>query len=187
MPKGSAEQILHDLRQAQPELGSQPITLNLTYDEREPHSRIGVRIARRLGQSDLFRVNEQAVSWDDLLARRNQQQFQLIRSGWCADHPDPVSFLLMFHSQSPDNKSGYHNDIVNRTLEMLQSPTISASDREAAILRIVNELQKDVAILPLFQYQRRLMVQPDIHGIVPINSSDVIYSKDLYRQEKEEK
>ncbi|MGX2969765.1 peptide ABC transporter substrate-binding protein [Ursidibacter sp. B-7004-1] len=181
LPKFSAEQILH---QIDIDVKS-PIQISLTYDDHKPHNTIATRIARRLGQSDLFRIDEQAVSWEELLAKRNAQQFQLIRSGWCADYEDPLSFLTMFHSSSPDNKSGYHNERVNQSLESLQSEALSQAEREQKILDTVYELQKDIAILPLFQYQRRVTVLPDIQGIKMNNSSEVIYSKDLYRQKKD--
>ena len=161
-----------------------PVQLTLTYDNQGYHNQIAQRIIRTLSQSDLFRIVPEEVSWHQLLQKRELRQFQLIRSGWCADHRDPVLFLLPFHSQSPDNKSGYHNEQVDEMLTQLKTQPLSPSEREQLILRIVYQLESDIAILPLFQYQRRIAFDPTIEGIDIENDSEVIYSKDLYRDKE---
>ena len=161
-----------------------PVQLTLTYDNQGYHNQIAQRIIRTLSQSDLFRIVPEEVSWQQLLQKRELRQFQLIRSGWCADHRDPVLFLLPFHSQSPDNKSGYHNEQVDEMLTQLKTQPLSPLEREQLILRIVYQLESDIAILPLFQYQRRIAFDPTIEGIDVENDSEVIYSKDLYRDKE---
>ncbi|WP_373768223.1 peptide ABC transporter substrate-binding protein [Glaesserella sp.] len=175
----SSEQLLHQLGV---EAGN-PIKISLTYDDQGQHSHIAQRIGRTLGQSDLFRVSLQPVTWQQLLEQRQQKAFQLIRSGWCADYDDPLLFLNQFHSASLDNKSGYKNETVDKQLEQLHKELLTKAQRDQLILNIVNQLEYDVAVLPLFQYQRKLALEPTIRGIHLNNSSEVIYSKDLYRQE----
>lgn len=177
LSKATAEQLLE---QAGVDL-HQPLKLTMTYDQQDQHQAIANRILRVLSRSDLFQVHLQAVDWQALLAKRQQHTFELIRSGWCADYPDPAVFLMPFHSKSPDNKSGYHNHQVDSDLEQLQQSQ-NANEREQLIFNIMQQLENDVAVLPLFQYQRRLTVAPDIMGIDLRNHSEVIYSKDLYRQ-----
>lgn len=164
-----------------------PLKLTISYDNQGKHSHIAERIARALGQSDLFRVQLQAVTWEELLAKREQQDFQLIRSGWCADYPDPVLFLTQFHSQSPDNKSSYNNAKVDELLLQLQEQPLDTAQRQRIIATIAHKLEEDVAILPLFQYQRRMSIAPTIQGFDEQNASETIYSKDLTRQYHKDK
>ncbi|KMK50968.1 hypothetical protein RO21_08690 [[Actinobacillus] muris] len=159
----------------------QPLKFTLTYDAQGNHEAIAQRIAGILGRSDLLRVQLQAVDWRDLLAKRNAKAFQFIRSGWCADYADPMLFLTAFHSQSPDNKSGYANETVDRYLSELAEKPLSVAQRQQYIEAIVAQLDNDIAILPLFQYQRKMWIANDIQGVLPENASEVIYSKDLYR------
>lgn len=173
----SVEQLFHKLG-VDP---AHPIQLTLTYDDEGQHRQIAQRIARTLGQSDLFRVTLQPVDWKLLLTKRDGHNFQFIRSGWCGDYDDPALFLMPFHSQSPDNKSGYHNEMVDRQLEKLQA-SHDSKERTQIISSIIKQLENDVAILPLFQYQRRIAISPEIRGVELNNTSEVIYSKDLYRQ-----
>lgn len=158
-----------------------PLRLTVTFDNTTQHQVIANRIIRTLAQSDLFRIQPKAVEWQTLLALREQQNFQLIRSGWCADYPDAAQFLLPFHSASPDNKSRYRNEAVDNLLEQIQL-TANTEQRQQLIQQAAQLLENDVAIIPIFQYQRRLSINSTLRGIDLTNSSEVIYSKDLYRQ-----
>ncbi|OOF81447.1 hypothetical protein BKG93_11675, partial [Rodentibacter ratti] len=100
-----AEQLL-----AQSEITEkQPLVLRLAYDDISLHQNIANRLARQLSESDLLRVEGEPMSWPQLQEKRNKGDFQLIRSGWCADFNHPMAFLGLFYSKSPDNKSGYSN------------------------------------------------------------------------------
>lgn len=159
-----------------------PLRLNLYYNYGVEHRLIANHIARTLGQSDLFRVNQVGIDATALLKFHDEQRFHLIRSGWCSDSPDPVQFLLPFHSQSPDNKSGYHNAYVDSQLERLQKEALTEEERMLLIKSIVQHLDNDVAVLPILYYQRRIALNPSIRGIDFNNQSEIIYSKDLYRE-----
>lgn len=162
-----------------------PLKLTLTYDDQGQHSAIANQIIRTLSESDLVRVQPQAVDFPQLLAKHAAGEFDLIRAGWCADYPDPASFLWQFHSASPDNKTHYRNENVDKALERLKNTKLTETERKQLIGQITNQLESDVAILPLFQYQKRLKVNSTLLGIEPKNASEVIYSKDLSRHQTE--
>lgn len=159
-----------------------PLKLTLTYDEQGKHQRIANEMIRTLSESDLVRIRPQAVDFPQLLAKQAAGEFDLIRAGWCADNPDPASFLWQFHSASPDNKGGYRNEQVDKALEQLKTANLSDAARTELITQISEMLESDVAILPLFQYEWRLKVDSTLLGIEPHNASEVIYSKDLSRK-----
>ncbi|WP_052301762.1 peptide ABC transporter substrate-binding protein [Actinobacillus ureae] len=158
-----------------------PLKLTLLYDDHGRHSAIANQMVRTLGESDLLQIQPQGVSWEQFLALREQKSFQLSRAGWCAEYADPLPFLLHFHSQSPDNKSNYANEMVDKQLEHLQNEKLSEEQRQQLIHSIVQQLEQDVAILPMFQYHRKVALDSTILGIDLHNDSEVIYSKHLYR------
>ncbi|HGO5814480.1 TPA: peptide ABC transporter substrate-binding protein [Mannheimia haemolytica] len=160
---------------------SNPVKISLLYDENGTNIEIANQIIRTLSQSELFNVTPQMVDWQTLNQLREKQDYQLIRSGWCADYPDAVVFLQKFHSQSPDNHSGYKNELVDEKLTQLQTETLSQEQRLLLIKEINDQLYYDVAVLPLFQYQHRVGVVSSLLGIDLDNDSEVIYSKDLKR------
>ncbi|WGE89730.1 peptide ABC transporter substrate-binding protein [Actinobacillus arthritidis] len=158
-----------------------PLKLTLTYDEQHKHAEIANQIIRTLGESDLIKIQPQAVNWQQLLTLRDKKQYQMSRAGWCADYSDPLPFLLHFHSKSVDNKSNYHNPQVDQQLEQLQNQNLTEQTRTELIQSIVQQIDDDVAVLPMFQYYRRVALDPSVLGIDLNNDSEVIYSKHLYR------
>lgn len=158
-----------------------PLKLALLYDDSEMNSDIANQITRTLSQSELFNITPKPVDWQTANQLREQKDYQLIRSGWCADYPDPLIFLQKFHSASPDNHSGYKNDLVDEKLNQLQAETLNQEQRSLLINEINDQLYNDVAVLPLFQYQHRIGVVSSLWGIDLSNDSEVIYSKDLKR------
>ncbi|MDH2998953.1 ATPase [Pasteurellaceae bacterium LFhippo2] len=175
--QGNAEQMLQKFGITE----NKPLNITLSYNRGELHSQVYRRLSRSLAQSDLIRVSPQELDWKPLLEKREKGDFQLIRSGWCADYQDPALFLYQFHSQSADNKSGYSNPDVDKLLEDLMNKSLNSTERNKIILDVVQKLEQDVVVIPLFQYQRRLIVDPSVKGIDPENVSEVIYSKDLSR------
>lgn len=164
---------------------SNPVKLVLLYDESHLNIDIANQMIRTLSQSELFQVTPQMAGWKQTQILREEKAYQLVRSGWCADYPDPVVFLLKFHSKSPDNHSGYKNREVDQRLERLQLEDLSQEERSLLISEVNDLLYDDVAVLPLFQYQYRVGFASSLLGIDLNNDSEVIYSKDLQRISKQ--
>jgi len=46
------------------------------------------------------------------------EHYQIIRTGWCADYPDPENFLdILYHSESDFNYTNYNNSQIDALLE----------------------------------------------------------------------
>lgn len=159
------------------------IDLDILYDNAPLHRIIATTLARLLSQSDLIKVKLKAVSREQLLQRRYTGDFQLSRAGWCADYADPLAFLQPFHSASPDNKSGYHNAQVDQLLEQaIQQP--DSEKRTALYQQIAALINDDAVIIPFFQYQTAIEIDPSVQGYQLTNPTGIFYSKDLYRVNK---
>ncbi|WP_101774828.1 peptide ABC transporter substrate-binding protein [Pasteurella oralis] len=158
-----------------------PLQLKLTYDQESLHSNIAQRLVRMWSQSDMIRVSSEPVSWQQLLEKRAKGDFQLIRSGWCADYNEPSAFLHQFYSHSPDNKIAYRNADVDKLLEATLLPQTTA-ERQMLYGQIAQQLQQDYVVLPIFQYTRPMFMHSTIVGYHADNPTGVIYSKDLYRK-----
>ncbi|OOS00318.1 hypothetical protein B0187_02185 [Haemophilus paracuniculus] len=163
-----------------------PLRLNLSYNEQPLHNAVADQLVRSLMQSDLFRIIPQMQDPQALEIQRKRFKFQLIHSTFCADYPDPAQFLMPFHSKDPNNFNGYHNSELDEKLERLTSKALTDEDRVKLIQQIVQQLQNDVVVLPLFQLQRQVMVDPSLTGIESSNQSEIIYSRDLSRQKPEQ-
>ena len=159
-----------------------PLKLRIRYDDSSLNQTIATRLNRQLSQSDLLRVENQGMSWQELQTARTKGDFQLIRSGWCADFNDPVAFLNLFYSKSPDNKNGYKNAEFDRLFESAMTTT-SEKVRLENYAKLKGIVQQEYLVLPIFQYSTPVYLTPSIMG-AQVNSVGTIYSKDLWRKVK---
>lgn len=159
-----------------------PLKLRIRYDDSSLNQTIATRLNRQLSQSDLLRVENQGMSWQELQTARTKGNFQLIRSGWCADFNDPIAFLNLFYSKGPDNKNGYKNAEFDRLFENAMTTT-SEKVRLENYAKLKGIVQQEYLVLPIFQYSTPVYLAPSIMG-AQVNSVGTIYSKDLWRKVK---
>ena len=131
-----------------------PLYLNILFENQKPHNVIGRQISRVLAQSDLIRVHPQAVKKSELIAQRNKGNYQLIRSEQCVEKPNPMLFLARFASKSPENRNGYANVEVDKLLAKLQTKKLNSSKRVALMQQLIEILEQEVAILPLYEFSK---------------------------------
>lgn len=158
-----------------------PLTLTITYDNSGIHPNVAQRMARAWSQSDLIRVISEPVTWEELQEKRQKGEFQIIRSGWCADYNEPSAFLLLLHSAHPDNKMGFKNAEIDELLEKSLKAETSA-ERMMLYGQIQRFVKTARIFLPIFQYTKHAFVAPSITGFDTGNPTGVVYSKDLYRK-----
>ena len=159
-----------------------PLKLRIHYDDSSLNQTIATRLNRQLSQSDFLRVENQGMNWQELQTARTKGDFQLIRSGWCADFNDSVAFLNLFYSKSPDNKNGYKNAEFDRLFESAMTTT-SEKVRLENYAKLKGIVQQEYLVLPIFQYSTPVYLASSIMG-AQVNSVGTIYSKDLWRKVK---
>ncbi|MGC7559268.1 peptide ABC transporter substrate-binding protein [Pasteurella sp. 22655_41Tandhals] len=159
----------------------QPLHLKITHDQQDIHPEVAQRIVRMLSQSDMLRVTAEPVPWQTLLEKRIKGDFQMIRSGWCADYHEPSAFLNVFYSHSPDNKMFYANPKVDELLEKTLS-SMNETERYRLYAELGQLLQTENVVLPIFQYQTPIWLHGSLNGYQRENATGIIYSKDLFRK-----
>ena len=164
-----------------------PLVLRMSYDNAGIHPIVAEQLIRAWTQSDLIRIQQDPLPYKDLVEKRAKGDFQLIRSGWCADYNEPTAFLSLLHSKSPDNKSGFANKKLDELLEQTLSIKISEQERTALYHQIIELAQREKIVLPLFQYMKPIYIHDSIEGYNLKNPTETVYSKDLYRKSKETK
>lgn len=133
-----------------------PLLLKIVYENQKTHSTIARQMTRALAQSDLIRVNAQAVKKAELNTIRQKGNYQLIRAEQCVEKLDPAQFLWRFESKSPENNNGYANAKVDKLLAKLRNKKLSTKKRNELMKEIVEILEQDIAILPLYEEQKTI-------------------------------
>lgn len=157
-----------------------PLQLNLIVDNNSTNIAIAQNLVRQFSQSDLIRADIQVKTQQEWALLHSKQQFQLIRSGWCADYNDISSFLNNFHSKSPDNLMHYRNGKVDQWLEQAMLETENEK-RQQIYQQVLDTLTTDAVILPIYHYYLPVRIAADIAGYDLNNPTQIFYSKDLYR------
>ena len=158
-----------------------PLKLTLSYDQSELQHQLVQGLIRMWSQSDMIRIIGEGMSKSQLLENIAKGNFHIARSGWCADYNEPSAFLSLFYSHSPDNKSGYRNEEVDRLFEQ-SLKVIPSAERTALYHRIEQILQEENVVLPLYQSRVPVYLHPTLNGYDSDNPTEVIYSKDLFRR-----
>jgi peptide/nickel transport system substrate-binding protein/oligopeptide transport system substrate-binding protein len=118
-------------------------------------------LARDLGL-DIDVIDLEWPEFSTLLTERTMPAYVL---SWIADYPDPENFLTsMFHSQSPDNYTGYANPNVDRLLDEA-SIEPDAEARAELYLRAQQAIIDDGVLVPLYHDVSYTLIKPYVHGL----------------------
>lgn len=137
--------------------------LTLMYNTSESH-----RIIAELVQSHLFRnlgirIRLQNQEWAEFLTKKAKGDFHFARAGWVADYVDPMSFLLMFTSDSPQNDPNWKNPRFDALIrEAMFEPDTT---RRLDLLHDAEQIMLDeVPIIPIYVNVSKQMVNPRVSG-----------------------
>jgi oligopeptide transport system substrate-binding protein len=89
-------------------------------------------------------------NWTAYLDDLGRHNYQAARSAWLGDYFDPLTFLGLFTSSSPDNYTGYANTAYDALVA--QGAAASGAARWKAFRQAETLLETDLPFLPLFHY-----------------------------------
>lgn len=136
--------------------------LELLYNTSENHRRIAEVVQqqwRAVGiQSRL--VNQEFAS---LLEARRAGDFQILRASWVADYDEPLSFLDLFTSTSPNNYTGWSDPVYDQTLAQA-ALTLDSVSRHNLYRTAETRLLDAAPLLPLYVNTHVYLVHPAVRG-----------------------
>ncbi|MFS0574498.1 peptide ABC transporter substrate-binding protein [Sporosarcina sp. 179-K 3D1 HS] len=97
----------------------------------------------------------------------NSSDYEIQSAGWGADFQDPISYLELFTTDSPQNLMGYSNPEFDKLIE---STKIELADDPVARYEAFAEAEKilledDAAIAPTYQRGRMALMKPYVKGL----------------------
>ena len=117
-------------------------------------------------------VTVEQLEWADFLEDLNRGRFQMALSGWIADYPDSQNFLdLLFHSASPQNRSGYANADVDALLESARAK-LDPERRTELYRQAERMIINDAPWIPLTHAVSYTLAKPHVRGHI---SSSTMY------------
>lgn len=153
-------------------------TFEIHFNTDETHKDVAEVIAdgwkRHLGLNVKF-LNQE---WKVYLDAQKTLDYDVSRSAWIGDYPDPNTFLDMFLTGGENNRTGWSNA---RYDELIRGAA-SEADPERRMARFAEAeaiLLEEAPILPIYYYVTRNLVNPRLGGFYP-NIQDEHFPKFWY-------
>jgi oligopeptide transport system substrate-binding protein len=154
----------------------------IMYNASQQHAGIAVEIQAMWKRVLNVSVELRQVEWTAYLQALDRLDYDIARSSWIGDYPDPATFLGCFITGAGNNRTGWGNAGYDRLL--------AAADREVDPARrflLLRDAEKILVadnppIAPIFHYVGMLLYDPDkfggIHG-TPLDDHPI---QDIYRK-----
>jgi oligopeptide transport system substrate-binding protein len=102
--------------------------------------------------------------WAVFLDTRDNGDYLIARNGWIGNS-DPISFLDLFISSSPNNDSQYHNPRYDAIIA--QARSTSVSEERMRFMHQAEDLfiGEDSVVAPIYFYTNKYMMNPALTGM----------------------
>lgn len=107
-----------------------------------------------------------SMEWRSFLDVQRAVDYDLSRSSWIADYPDPATFLTLFTSNSPNSRTDWSDPDYDRYVAEALAQTDS-SKREEAWQQAERILLERGPVLPLWSMTSGNLVSSEITGFFP--------------------
>jgi oligopeptide transport system substrate-binding protein len=134
--------------------------LEIMYNTSEGHKAIAEAIQEMWKQNLNINVTLTNQEWAVFQDTRKQGNFQIARSGWIGDYSDPMTYLGMFVSGSPNNYSDWENPEYDALLE--EAKTLSPKERFADLYKAHDLVMEGAAYMPIYYYTDPIMVSEKV-------------------------
>lgn len=139
-----------------------PLEVELRYNSSLTHRRVAAAVAGMWKQALGVRTRQINEEWKVFVTNRRQGRLtEVFRGGWIADYPDAASFLEMFVSGSPLNNTFFADPEFDR---LVRAAGAAGDDRLDLLWSAEQRLLEAHAIIPLYYYVSRHLVDPHIKG-----------------------
>ncbi len=108
-------------------------------------------------------VQLENYEWRTFLATLSQKDYEVARSGWIGDYPDPNTFLDMFVTDGANNQTNWSNARYDELIEQAKFEP-DYQKRLGLLTEAEQILMDEQPIIPIYFYVSKNLVQPHILG-----------------------
>jgi oligopeptide transport system substrate-binding protein len=150
--------------------------VSLVYNTEPVNTLIAENIQAQWKRNLNVQVNLDNQEWKVFLTRLKTDTPQIFRLGWGADYPDPDNFMVLFTTDSGNNRTHWGN----RRYDLLIAKAAAETEPEQR-RKMYDEAQRilteqDVPIMSLFIHMQNLLIKPYVKGL-KLNAMELLYLK----------
>ena len=164
--------------------GAEFPTFEIHYNTDQTHKDIAEVIADGWKRNLGLNVKLLNQEWKVYLDSQKSLDFQVTRSAWIGDYPDPNTFLDMFVTGGENNRTGWGNARYDELIALAAAESDEAT-RLAHFAEAEAILLEELPILPIYYYVTRGLVNPRLGGF-HANVQDEHFPKFWYWMNDEE-
>lgn len=169
MNEYNAEEAKELWAQGMEEEGLTEVTIEYLGDDTETAKKMNEYLKAQLeGNLEGLTVSIKTVPFNVRLELDEAQDYEIQNSGWGPDYQDPMTFIDLFVTGSPQNKMGYTNPEFDALVESAKGDLAldipARWDAMAQAERIL--IEEDAAIAPIYQRGAMALQKPYVNDIV---------------------
>lgn len=140
--------------------------IELLFNTSENHRVIAEAIQEMWRRELGLEVSLVNMEFRSTLQARRAGDYQILRSAWIADYPDPASFLDIWRTQSGNNYTGWNSPAYDRLL--FEAARTGDTTRRASLLAQAEALLlREAPIIPIYHYTHVYLRRPEVRGWHP--------------------
>lgn len=140
------------------------VQLTLTTSDNESSKR-QAEVCQEMWNSTLgINVEIEQVTYNEVLTRQADGDYEIIWAGWGSDYDDPYSYLELFISDSAYNYSGYKNDQYDQLMKATQTE-VDTAKRMDMMHQAEQILIDDGAFLPQAEREVHYLLDDDVKDL----------------------
>ncbi len=140
------------------------VKLTLTTSDNES-SKKHAEVCQEMWNSTLgINVEIEQVTYNEVLTRQADGDYQIVWAGWGSDYDDPYSYLELFMSSSAYNYSGFKNDQYDALMTATQTETDTAK-RMDEMHQAEQILIDEGAFLPQAEREVHYLIDDDVKDV----------------------
>ncbi len=140
--------------------------ISMSFNTLDTHSLVAQAIQEMWRDHLNIEVGLQNMQWKVFLQKVHGGDFDLARSGWIGDYPDPMAFLETWDCGASNNLSGYCSADYEALLNQARG-TMDADERADVLAEAETRLLQDLPLLPIYHYTQSYLLAEDVTGFEP--------------------
>ncbi|MBI2501334.1 MAG: peptide ABC transporter substrate-binding protein [Deltaproteobacteria bacterium] len=104
--------------------------------------------------------------WKSYMKTQNLKNFEISRSGWIADYPDPMTFLDLWTSDSTISHTSWSNTQYDTLIRNAMKETVT-SKRYALLRQAEQIVLEEAPVIPIYTYTKIYLQKPYVKGYLP--------------------
>ena len=139
-------------------------TITLLYNQEGSHGDIMQAVADMWKKNLGINVVLSQQEWKVFQQTRKDKNYQIARHGWLGDYVDPMTFLDMWTSTSPQNYAGFANEEYDNLVDSAIKET-DATKRDELMHKAEDILMDEMPALPIYYYTQVKGIQPYVKDV----------------------